>query len=84
MKNKYPAYRVFAAGTKEMFRYFPKSTEGLEQAIEYAKNNHCYYVFCVKGPGEEPELVWGLELAKQAGLELRKGVNYLVDNEKGY
>ena len=58
MKNKYPAYCVFAAWTKELFRYFPKSREGLEQAIEYAENNHCYYVYCVKGPLEKPELVW--------------------------
>jgi len=58
MKNKYPAYRVSAPWTKEMFHYFPKSREGLEQAIEFAKENNGLVVTCIIDANCEPEIVW--------------------------
>ena len=51
MNNTYPCYRVSSHSSG--FTYFPKSREGFEQAIEFAKEQNCYYVYCVSTPSGE-------------------------------
>ena len=65
MNNTYPCYRVSSHSNKT---YFPKSREGFEQAIEFAKEQNCYYVYCVSKPSGESS--WGVAFDDESFVEV--------------
>jgi hypothetical protein len=50
-----PHYAVSERGTVTTF---PKSTNGLESAIQFAKDNHASCVCCVDWDKDEVSIVW--------------------------
>tara|TARA_R110000744_G_scaffold282999_1_gene394563 strand:+ start:528 stop:830 length:303 start_codon:yes stop_codon:yes gene_type:complete len=78
MNNTYPCYRVSSHSNKPYFNlknalesgftYFPKSREGFEQAIEFAKEQNCYYVYCVSKPSGESS--WGVAFDDESFVEV--------------
>lgn len=44
--------------SEDMISYFEKSRSGLEAAIEFAKENNCYYVTYLTSANTKPQIAW--------------------------